>query len=782
METLAERIAREGPLGPEDAVGWAVRLAKHLESLHVHGVAHGSVSPACIASEGPLPSDRGVILDVRKMVSNVAFHSPERVRSGQISPQDDAWALGCTLYTLVTGTMPFQGANEPEIRDRILAGSAPPLAVYGVDDENLQRIVGGGIAREPSHRYASLAQMRSDLERWAPSSVGLEPLEDEGDADEDQAATTMLPMHEAFRAVAAFRPPPAAAPPAPRPAAPPPSIPRPVAAPPALAPPPRPAPPVAPPPPLADEASGGALYEEPDVEDEPRQEQDDTVMRELPAHIMALAARSAAGSTPPPPKPDGPISNLHVPRPPAPPHLDPAGRPQPSMPIAPVAFGAPPTSARLDPARPAAAAPARPPAPPAPPSRPGGTPDPDEDDVRTVYAVHTAAELAELERKGPAAPLAAPPPPAPLGVPMAAPPLAAPPQVPVANDDDDYDDDDAARTVIRDPGPLPSGMGMPPRAGPPAPPPPAAGRTFKSTQLGMGAVTNPNAAPPPMGAGPNAWSPAAAPGGVRPHAPGGQLAEVPLGQQSAIPQPTPSSGVRLGAPDAPGGADVSALIQDALGFEVPGSTDPMRGVGSPQESVNDPSMGGGGFPPAAGFGSNPNPNPNVYGDSQGQGAFPGQGPQGFGGPPGQAFGGPAGFPPQQGGPGYPGGQGGQPGPFGAGGEQAGFQPGGFPGSPGQNMGGSNYGPPGAPGPGMPGGPFGQEPFPGAYGDPNALGAPASAGGPGSQGAQIPAHLLAPPGQLAGGTTSSMRTWYVVCVLAMMLVAAVTFIALRFMSG
>ncbi len=791
-------------------MGWAVRLAKHLESLHVHGVAHGCVSPGCVASDGPLPTDRGVVLDVRKLVPNVAFHSPERVRSGQISPQDDAWALSCTLYTLLTATMPFHGANEPEIRDRILAGAAAPLGVYGVDDENLQRIVGGGIAREPSHRYQSLAQMRSDLERWAPSSAGLDALEDEGDADEDQAATTMLPMHEAFRAVAALRSP-ASAPAAPRPMppGPPPSAPRPPNLPPMAAPhsagpmsPPRPAaaPPAPPPisaPVPSDESSSDGLYEEPEFDSEPeKQEQDETVMRELPAHIMALAARSAAGSTPPPPPPDGPMQNLQLPRPPPPPQMaphPPVPGAHPGMPAAqpfasPPAHGAPPP--RPEPARPAAAALPRPAAPPpaAPPPPPAVDESSDEDDVRTVYAVHTAAELAELERNGPAArniAPAGPPPPAPTV-------LSAGNVLPNANPVDDDDEDDGVRTVIRDPGPLP-----PPRPGPPAPPPPAAGRAYKSTQLGMGAPSNSDAAA--MGAAQNAWSPAAAPGTPRPHGPGGQLAEAShaLGQPSSMQQPTPSSGVRLGMPaDAPGAADVSALIQDALGpnagpsggqqrsdgpsqHNMPGGADALRQLGLPADTFdphpsNEP-QGAPGFPPGAGFGGAPG---SAFGSSaqQPQG-FPGQG---F---PGSGFGGQQGFP-QQGAGGFPGGA------------PGGFQPSPYPGQPGQ--GGANMGPqgfgqdPGANGSGpsamgpsgaFPGGPapYGQqEPYPGAFGE--QQGTPPSGLAPGSQGAQIPAHLLAPPGQQAPGTSSSMRTWYVVCVLAMMLVAAVTFIALRFMSG
>jgi hypothetical protein len=54
------------------------------------------------------------------------------------------------------------------------------------------------------------------------------------------------------------------------------------------------------------------------------------------------------------------------------------------------------------------------------------------------------------------------------------------------------------------------------------------------------------------------------------------------------------------------------------------------------------------------------------------------------------------------------------------------------------------------------------------------------GMPGGNAPPIPAHLLAGPDNVPA--RGSMRTWYVVCALAMILVAAVTFIALRYLSG
>ena len=59
METLADRISRDGPLNELDAVGWAIRLAKRIEALHALGVAHGSISPECVITGTVAPGDGG---------------------------------------------------------------------------------------------------------------------------------------------------------------------------------------------------------------------------------------------------------------------------------------------------------------------------------------------------------------------------------------------------------------------------------------------------------------------------------------------------------------------------------------------------------------------------------------------------------------------------------------------------------------------------------------------------------------------------------------------------
>ncbi len=197
VETLAERIARDGPVSELDAIGWAIRLAKRLEALHALGVAHGSVSPACVIAAGQDRNARAYLADVQHTSATPPYQSPERILGGDISAADDVWALAATLYALLTGQSPFGAGSgtDGELRQKILAASPPPLAVYDVGDDDLQHILDHAFARELGRRTTSINAFRRALEEWHPDRgvANLPPLDDDDATnDDDDGARTML--------------------------------------------------------------------------------------------------------------------------------------------------------------------------------------------------------------------------------------------------------------------------------------------------------------------------------------------------------------------------------------------------------------------------------------------------------------------------------------------------------------------------------------------------------------------------------------------------------------
>lgn len=200
METLAERITREGPINELDAVGWIVRLAKKLESMHSRGLAHGAVSPDAMKTASASRLSLGMLIPTGAIRSRLEYRSPERLDTGPSSPTDDAWGTAATLYALITGSGPFVAADDATTRKKIREGAFAPLSSFDVGDDDLQHIIETALNPNAAHRTASLAAFREALEGWHPDSKvrELPPMvDDQPEDDDDDARTVMRPVSAA---------------------------------------------------------------------------------------------------------------------------------------------------------------------------------------------------------------------------------------------------------------------------------------------------------------------------------------------------------------------------------------------------------------------------------------------------------------------------------------------------------------------------------------------------------------------------------------------------------
>jgi serine/threonine-protein kinase len=87
----------------------------------------------------------------------------------------DVWALGTTLYLLLTDEMPFPMLGQHDVEDaaRFLRPIRPP-SIYNVNvDGGLESVIFRCLAAKPADRYSNARELLRDLEKWKPGYEAL---------------------------------------------------------------------------------------------------------------------------------------------------------------------------------------------------------------------------------------------------------------------------------------------------------------------------------------------------------------------------------------------------------------------------------------------------------------------------------------------------------------------------------------------------------------------------------------------------------------------------------
>jgi serine/threonine-protein kinase len=111
-----------------------------------------------------------------------SFMSPEQAVGAleRIGPACDIYGLGATLYCLLTGRAPFEGASVDAVLRSVRAGVfPPPRRVDRSIPQALEAICLKAMALEPQDRYPTARALAEDIERWMadePVSARREPV------------------------------------------------------------------------------------------------------------------------------------------------------------------------------------------------------------------------------------------------------------------------------------------------------------------------------------------------------------------------------------------------------------------------------------------------------------------------------------------------------------------------------------------------------------------------------------------------------------------------------
>jgi serine/threonine protein kinase len=172
-------LNRFGRLSVGDAVHIVLDIARALEHAHSRRVVHRDIKPdnilltlsgvAKLADLGLAKrTDETSHLTAARQGFGTPYYMPyeQAMNARSVDGRSDIYALGATLYHLLTGEVPFPGANHLEIVEKKHLGSFPPASsINSKVPAVLERILARMLARDPGDRYQTASELIVDLER-----------------------------------------------------------------------------------------------------------------------------------------------------------------------------------------------------------------------------------------------------------------------------------------------------------------------------------------------------------------------------------------------------------------------------------------------------------------------------------------------------------------------------------------------------------------------------------------------------------------------------------------
>jgi Protein kinase domain len=185
---LGRRLAREGRLEPEAAAALIAQVGNGLDAIHAAGLVHRDVKPANVLLSETGDGDHAYITDfgvarnvatesgltqTGRFVGTLDYVAPEQISGGAVDARADVYALGCLLFKLLTGEVPYPRdgeaarlyahLNDPPPAPSLHAATVP----MALDDVAIR-----AMSKVPEDRYPSAG----DLGRAAVAALsGITP-------------------------------------------------------------------------------------------------------------------------------------------------------------------------------------------------------------------------------------------------------------------------------------------------------------------------------------------------------------------------------------------------------------------------------------------------------------------------------------------------------------------------------------------------------------------------------------------------------------------------------
>ncbi len=173
--TLKQYIDKKHKLDIKESIGIAIQIAQGIGAAHEQHIIHRDIKPqnVIISKDGKVKvTDFGIAKIASSQtinseaVGSVYYFSPEQARGGYCDERSDIYSLGITLYEMLTGRVPFDGESTVAVAlAHLQADMTPPREIDPMIPISLEKIILKATMKKPERRYASAAELISDLRK-----------------------------------------------------------------------------------------------------------------------------------------------------------------------------------------------------------------------------------------------------------------------------------------------------------------------------------------------------------------------------------------------------------------------------------------------------------------------------------------------------------------------------------------------------------------------------------------------------------------------------------------
>ena len=180
-QTFEQMIRARGPIPVETALPLFKQALMGVGAAHRVGIVHRDIKPSNIMlnTAGVVKvMDFGIakVVGTRGMtrtgmqLGTPAYMAPEQIQNKPIDTRTDIYALGITLYQMLSGQLPFQHESDFETMNSHVAATPPPMKqMFAYAPIQYQNVVMKALEKDPNYRFQTVEEFSAALDN--PESV-----------------------------------------------------------------------------------------------------------------------------------------------------------------------------------------------------------------------------------------------------------------------------------------------------------------------------------------------------------------------------------------------------------------------------------------------------------------------------------------------------------------------------------------------------------------------------------------------------------------------------------